>query len=95
MYGLKDDLLKAIVQLAEQHELRQLILFGSRARGDYKERSDIDLAAEGGNITAFALDVDEKTPTLLIFDVVDLSMPIQVELRQNITRDGKVLYEKI
>ena len=95
MYGLKDDLLKAIVQLAERHGLRQLILFGSRARGDYKERSDIDLAAEGGDITAFALDVDEKIPTLLMFDVVDLSMPIQVELRQNITRDGKVLYEKI
>ena len=45
--------------------MEKVILFGSRARGDYKEKSDIDLACTGGNYTRFSLDVDELTSTLL------------------------------
>ena len=43
-------------------------LFGSRARGDHKERSGIDLAVCGGKSNEFAVEVDEKTSTLLKFD---------------------------
>lgn len=35
--------------------------FGSRARGDFKRTSDIDLAVSGGDFCRFALDVDEET----------------------------------
>ncbi|MFQ8585056.1 nucleotidyltransferase domain-containing protein [Blautia glucerasea] len=38
-----------------------IILFGARARGDFKRMSDIDLAVSGGDFCRFALDVDEKT----------------------------------
>ena len=37
-----------------------MILFGSRARGDFKRTSDIDIAASGGDFDRFALDVDEE-----------------------------------
>ena len=52
-------MLQEIVQLAKEHCVEKVILFGSRARGDFKERSDIDLAFYGGNSTNFILDVDE------------------------------------
>ncbi|MFR1258659.1 MAG: nucleotidyltransferase domain-containing protein [Clostridium sp.] len=71
------------------------MLFGSRARGDYKERSDIDLAFYGGNSSQFILAVDEETPTLLQFDVLDLDKPIQAELLDSIKREGMVIYEKV
>lgn len=34
---------------------RKVILFGSRARGDFREKSDIDLAVEGGDLSGFPL----------------------------------------
>ena len=33
-----------------KHQVEKVILFGSRARGDYGRASDIDLAVYGGNI---------------------------------------------
>ena len=67
-----------------------MILFGSRARGDYRKVSDIDL-----NIAAFALDVEEETTTLLKYDVVNLDGSVQQELLDAIEKEGIVLYEKI
>ena len=49
----------------------------------------------GGDIAAFALDVEEEIPTLLKFDVVNLDMSVQKELLDSIYREGKVIYEKI
>ena len=51
-------------------DIDKVILFGSRARGDYKRTSDIDLAVEGGDVASFSLDVEEETTTLLKFDIV-------------------------
>ena len=93
--GIKQNVLQAIIKLAKDNDVRKLILFGSRARGDYKERSDIDLAFYGGNSCRIILEVDEETPTLLQFDVLDLDKPIQAELLESIKREGMVIYEKV
>ena len=93
--GIKQNVLQAIIKLAKDNDVRKLILFGSRARGDYKERSDIDLAFYVGNSSRFILEVDEETPTLLQFDVLDLDKPIQAELLESIKREGMVIYEKV
>ena len=93
--GIKQNVLQAIIKLAKDNDVRKLILFGSRARGDYKERSDIDLAFYGGNSSRFILEVDEETPTLLQFDVLDLDKPIRAELLESIKREGMVIYEKV
>ena len=85
-----------IIELAEKYGIKKVILFGSRARGDNWERSDIDLAISGGDRVRFTLDVDEIeiVPTLLMFDVVDLDEPCNEELLESIKRDGVVLYEE-
>lgn len=93
--GIKSKVLQEIVQLAKENCIEKVILFGSRARGDFKERSDIDLAFHGGNSTNFILDVDELTSTLLEYDIVDLDKPIRKELLESIKNEGVVLYEKI
>ena len=74
--------------------MEKVILFGSRARGDYKEKSDIDLACTGRNYTRFSLDVDELTSTLLQFDIVNLDGAVQKELLDSIQKEGIVIYEK-
>lgn len=93
--GIRAVVLEQIRFMAEQYNLRRVILFGSRARGDFTERSDIDLAVSGGNTSAFALAVDEETDTLLKYDVVDLDRPVDTALLDNIRKDGIILYEKV
>ena len=93
--GIKWIVIEEIQQLAKKHHIRQVILFGSRARGDYSRASDIDLAVKGGDIVQFSLDVDEKTSTLLMYDVIDLNNKVQDELLDSILTEGIMIYEKV
>lgn len=92
--GIKPSVMEEIRACARRHGLRSVVLFGSRARGDYREKSDIDLALSGGGQTGFVLDVEEHAPTLLSFDFVDIDGSVQGELRDIISREGVVLYEE-
>lgn len=93
-YNVSDKVYLGLKQLAQRHGIKKVILFGSRARGDFYERSDIDIAVSGGNTAEFSLDIDESIHTLLMFDVVDLDGHISEKLRKEIERDGIVIYEK-
>lgn len=93
--GLKDSLKTEIIELAKKHNIEKVILFGSRARGDYSKVSDVDIAVIGGDIVRFSIDVDEETNTLLQFDVVNLDKSVQKELLESIEREGIIIYEKI
>lgn len=66
--GIKEKVLDALRQYAQECEIQRVILFGPRARGEFKERSDINLAVLGGNTDKFTLLADEETPMLLQFD---------------------------
>lgn len=93
--GIRPQIIQEIKELAQKYGIQKVILFGSRARGDYQKVSDIDLAVSGGNIAAFALDVEEETTTLLKYDVVNLDGSVQKELLDVIEKEGVMLYEKI
>ena len=93
--GIKKVVMEEILNLAKKHGIKELILFGSRARGDFNRASDIDLAARGGDICRFALDVEDETSTPLRYDVVDLDRNVQEDLRKMIETAGVVLYEKV
>ena len=93
--GIKQQVIHEIQNLAQKYEVRKVILFGSRARGDFREKSDIDLAVKGGDFTRFSIDVNEDTSTLLKFDIINLDEKIQEELIESIQKEGRVLYEKI
>lgn len=93
--GIKTKVIDEIISFAEKYNICQVILFGSRARGDFKRTSDIDIAVSGGDFERFAFDVDEETSTLLEFDIVDLDREMQEALRESIQKEGRILYEKI
>ena len=94
-YSLPKRVETEIIALAKKYNINKVILFGSRARGDNHERSDIDLAVIGGDIMNFRFDVDEEVWTLLNFDVVNLDRGISDDLQAEIDRDGVVIYEKV
>lgn len=93
--GIKSKVVAALIELAQKYDISKVILFGSRARGDYHTTSDIDLAVTGGNIVRFIVDVEEYVPSLLKFDIINLDGAVQEELRESIEREGIVIYEKI
>ncbi len=93
--GIRPLVILEIQDLAKKYGISKVILFGSRARGDFRRTSDIDLAATGGDFDRFALDVQEETSTLLFFDIVNLDREVQPELLDSIRTEGRVLYEKI
>ena len=92
--GIREQVIKEIIDFAKKYDVEKVLLFGSRARGDFKRTSDIDLAVSGGDFDRFALDVDEETTTLLMFDIIDLDREMQPELRESIEKEGVVLYEE-
>ncbi len=93
--NLPEKVIQDISLFAENHDIEKVILFGSRARGDHAERSDIDIAVLGGNFDGFYWDIQENIRSLLMFDIVDLNQKISDELKEAIEEDGIVLYEKV
>lgn len=93
-YNIPDRVIKDIVSSAEKSGVKKVILFGSRARGNHRLNSDIDIAVSGGNYDDFYWSINENAWTLLSFDVVDLDKGISDELKKEIERDGIVIYEE-
>ena len=93
-WGISEAVMREITEIAKRNQIQEIILFGSRARGDYNRTSDIDLAVTGGNISGFAVSIEEETSTLLEYDTVDLDKPVSEELLKSIRDEGKILYEK-
>ena len=93
-YNLNRRLEREIISLAKKFGVKKLILFGSRARGTNRERSDIDLAISGGDFFKFAEAVEELA-TLLSFDVVNLDDALAEDFKAEINRDGIILYEEV
>ena len=87
--GIRD-----IRTFAEDNAVKKVVLFGSRARGDNGNRSDVDIAVYGGDFDSFYWDIKEKTHSLLTFDMVQMDTNVTEELKNEIKRDGVTIYEK-
>lgn len=96
MHGLSAELQNRIIELAKSYHVQKLILFGSRARGDFRSSSDIDLAVYGldpRNDLSLAAALDEL-PTLLKFDLVPVRAGTDAALIAEIEKDGVVWMER-
>lgn len=93
-YNLPQRVLDDITVFAPKYNVDKIILFGSRAKGTHRERSDIDIAVLGGEFDGFYWDIKENAWTLLMFDIINFSGRISEELRQEIEKYGVTIYEK-
>jgi predicted nucleotidyltransferase len=97
MFGLSEEVIKDICKVFQRHEnIRKVLIFGSRAKGNYSEGSDIDLAAIGKDISYNQLmDIHiqiEDLGLLYKVDVVDYLKNIGTPLGDHIDRVGLLFY---
>ena len=83
---------------ARYPEVTQAVLYGSRAKGNYKNGADIDLTLKGEQLnhavmTNISNDLDEL-PMLYAFDLSRYDQIGNADLRDHIARVGQVFYEK-
>lgn len=93
-HHVPDRVLREIVSFARKYHIEKVILFGSRAKGTHTERSDIDIAVLGGDFDGFYWALRENIHSLLTFDIVEMADDLSDELKNEIDRDGVILYEK-
>ncbi len=94
-HSIPESVRREIIIYAKKNKLQRVILFGSRARGTQRQRSDIDLAVSGGDFDSFYWDMTEQVNTLLTFDLVNMDQEISDALKEAIEKDGVILYEKV
>lgn len=94
-YNLPQRVLEDITVFAQKYNVDKIILFGSRAKGTHRERSDIDIAVLGGDFDGFYWDIKENAWTLLMFDIINFSERISEELRQEIEKYGVQSMKKL
>jgi predicted nucleotidyltransferase len=90
--GVDEHWLDLLDQTLKQHGVQKAAIFGSRARGDFKDHSDIDLAVWAPQLSpeAFARlawDVDDL-PMVFKIDLVRMDSLEDNNLRNQVLRDG-------
>ena len=93
------DFLVHLLELAKRYvDPERVILFGSRARGDAKRVSDVDVAFafnidKAAHWGSFCAEADDQMPTLLSMDLVNLA-EADPPLLTSIQREGVLIYER-
>ena len=98
-FGLSDWTMNDLRSVFRRHpKVRKVILFGSRAKGNFRTGSDIDLALVGE-------DIDHEELLRIYNDIDDLGLLYKVDLLhyeekrgtpivEHIDRAGKVFYQQ-
>ncbi|WP_410746937.1 nucleotidyltransferase domain-containing protein [Clostridium neonatale] len=94
--NLEEKIVNEIIDISHKHDnIKRVVLFGSRARGDNSLRSDIDLAIYcDTSIVEFIEDIEMKTSTLLEFDFSDMKDIHDETFVSQVEKEGIVIYEK-
>ncbi len=98
-YGIKSDTITKInAVFSKFNEIDKVIIYGSRAKGTYKNGSDIDLCLFGNNLN---LDILNKILLSLddlflayTFDISIFKHILNPDLISHIERVGKVFYQR-
>jgi predicted nucleotidyltransferase len=100
-FGLKETTFQKICDVfAHYPQVERAVLYGSRAKGNFKNGSDIDLTLHGGSdLTLRVLyKIMDEIDDLLLPYTIDLSVFADIDdtdVREHIRRVGVSFYEKV
>ena len=98
-FGISTDDWSAIIQIFKSEErIQEIVLFGSRAKGNFKPGSDIDLAMKGSELTLTNLiDISTMLDGLDLpykFDLVLFDRIQEPKLTEHIERVGITIFDR-
>ncbi len=79
-HGLSNEIYTQIQNIVKKYNNYIFKIFGSRARGDFKNYSDIDIAVIG------KVSKEDKFKILNEFDVLDLPYTVDIVFTENIQK---------
>lgn len=96
---MNNTLLQIVTHLSASAGVIKIILFGSRAIGNYTPRSDYDIAFETIDLTAHEVNILiintlDYIETLHKIDFIHINSITNLQLLHNIKTQGKILYQK-
>ncbi len=99
VFGLKASVVRNMAAVFSAHpEVEQAILYGSRAKGNFKRGSDIDLCLTGAGLNMqLLLRIENQLDDLLLPYKIDLSIRDRIdnpELLAHIDRVGVSFYHR-
>lgn len=97
-FGLSPSVVDEICGVLKKHKnIEKVLLFGSRAKGNFSEGADIDLAVVGNaefsaeELSVVALQLDDLG-LLYKIDLLDCATQADTALGEHIRRVGKIFY---
>ena len=99
IYGLKKEIVNDLKKIfSDFPEVKEVIVYGSRAKGNYKPGSDVDLTFKGNNLSLNILNkISLQIDDLFLPYTFDLSVFEHIEnkdLIDHIQRIGQIFYQK-
>jgi len=98
MFGLRNEDIKTIQNTLEEYdEIEKAFIFGSRAIGNFKKGSDIDIAITGEKISPNTLAdlnmvLNEESPLPYFFDLIHYEKLSNTNLKEHIDTIGIEIY---
>lgn len=95
-FGLKENIIEQVNSVFEKYlEIEEVIIYGSRAKGNFKPGSDIDMVIKGKDVShslinRISLDIDDLYLPYT-FDIARYSV-LNETLSKNISTAGKIFY---
>lgn len=99
-FGLKEEIIESIVNILKKYEeVEGAKIFGSRARGKFRDGSDIDIVLFGDRLTnSINTKIFYEIDNLYLIYKIDLinfnTLNEDDKLRQNILSEGVEIYAK-
>ncbi|MDO5019672.1 MAG: nucleotidyltransferase domain-containing protein [Lachnospiraceae bacterium] len=84
-----DEVINQIAELCRKYKAKEVILYGSRAKGTARERSDIDIAVSGAENFDILVEKVEELPTLYSVDLVNMDTCKNQLLLEDIRQYGR------
>ena len=84
-----DEVINQIAELCRKYKVKEVILYGSRAKGTARERSDIDIAVSGAENFDILVEKVEELPTLYSVDLVNMDTCKNQLLLEDIRQYGR------
>jgi len=98
MFGIYPETIEILNSIFRSYDaIDEVVIYGSRAKGNYREGSDIDITLKGNistdELSKIYFEIDDSL-TPYLFDISIYNQLKSESLKEHIDRVGKIFYKR-